>query len=75
METFSRSLDFMKIDALLHEIKLFDVRGGSISIYFRTKIGTGLGMHFGDHLDLILTSFWSHFGDLGEDFGEGEVPL
>ena len=27
-------------------------------------------MHFGDHLDIILTSFWSNFGDLGEHFGD-----
>ena len=51
-------------------IMVFEVRGGPISMYFRSKFGISLGMHFGDHLDLILTSFWSHFGDLGEHFGD-----
>ena len=27
-------------------------------------------MHFGDHLDIILTSFGSNFGDLGDYFGD-----
>ncbi len=39
-------------------------------MYFRSKFGISLGMHFGDHLYLILTSFWRHFGDLGEYFGD-----
>ena len=30
-------------------------------MYFRSKFGISLGRHFGDHLDLIFTSFWSHF--------------
>ena len=42
-------------------IMVFEVRGGLISGYFRSKFGISLGMHFGDHLDLIFTSFWSHF--------------
>ena len=41
-------------------IMVFEVRGGLISGYFRSKFGVSLGMHFGDHLDLIFTSFWSH---------------
>ena len=47
-------------------IMVFEVRGGLISGYFRSKFGISLGMHFGDHLDLILTSFWSHFGVIEE---------
>ena len=49
---------------------VFEVRGGQISMYFRSKFGSNLGRHFGDHLDLIFTSFWSHFGVLGEHFGD-----
>ena len=49
---------------------VFEVRGGPISMYFRNRFGISLGMHFGDHLELILTSFWSNFGDLGEYFGD-----
>ena len=43
---------------LSNEIIVFEVRGGQISMYFRNKFGISLGMHFGDHLDIILTSFW-----------------
>ena len=42
-------------------IMVFEVRGGLISGYFRSKFGISLGRHFGYHLDLIFTSFWSYF--------------
>ncbi len=40
---------------------VFEVRGGPISMYFRSKIGISLGRHFCDHLDLISSSFWVTF--------------
>ena len=46
-----------KLMPLSSEIMVFEVRGGPISMYFRNRFGISLGMHFGDHLDLILTSF------------------
>ena len=54
----------------LSEIMVFEIRGGQISMYFRSKLGISLGTYLSDHLDLILTSFWSHFGDLGEHFSD-----
>ena len=42
-------------------IMVFEVRGGQILMYFRNRFGISLGMHFCDHVDLILSSFWVIF--------------
>ncbi len=68
METFSRSVDVMKIDASCTESNFLTSEGCPISRYFRKKLGTSLGMCFDHNFYLIVTSFWRPEGDPGASF-------